>query len=88
MTTPLLHDMSCEEVVRAVWAYLDGETDPDATARIRAHLATCDHCRDLYTFEGAFLRTLSRVLDEPLDTSALRSRIIHALREQGLPEPR
>ena len=87
MTTPSIPETSCEEVVRAVWAYFDGEIDSEDEIRIRAHLATCDHCRDLYTFEGAFLRTLSRLLDEPADTSSLRSRIVRALQEQGLPEP-
>ena len=52
------------------------------TARIRAHLDTCAHCRDLYTFEGAFLRTVAELLDAPADdTASLRSRIIHALAE-------
>ncbi len=53
MTTPSLHDLSCEEVAKAVWTYLDAEIDEERAARIRAHLATCAHCRDLYTFEGA-----------------------------------
>ena len=89
MTTPSLHDMSCEEVAKAVWTYLDGEIDAERSARIRAHLDTCDHCRDLYTFEGAFLRTVSRLFDETADdTTSLRSRIIHALADAGLAPPR
>ena len=89
MTTPSLHDMSCEEVAKAVWTYLDGEIDTERAARIRAHLDTCDHCRDLYTFEGAFLRTVSRLLDEPADdTASLRSRIVHALAAAGFATPR
>lgn len=74
--------------MRAVWTYLDGEIDAERAAAIRAHLEVCAHCRDQYTFEGAFLRTLSRLLDEPVDTSALRARILQALREQGYAEPR
>ena len=89
MTTPSLHDMSCEEVAKAVWTYLDGEIDAERAARIRAHLDTCDHCRDLYTFEGAFLRTVSQLFDEPVDdTASLRSRIIHALAAAGFATPR
>lgn len=74
--------LSCEEVARSVWTYLDGEIDAHRATRIREHLDTCDHCRDLYTFEGAFLRTVARLLDEPGDTSALRSRIVDALQRQ------
>jgi len=88
MTTSSLHQLSCEEVARAVWTYLDGEVDADRARDIRAHLATCDHCRDMYTFEGAFLRTVARLLDEAEDVSALRSRVIDALRRDGFTDNR
>ena len=83
MTMQSLHQLSCEEVARAVWTYLDGEIDAQRAAQIRAHLDTCDHCRDLYTFEGAFLRTVAQLLDGSDDVSELRSRIVDALRSQG-----
>jgi anti-sigma factor (TIGR02949 family) len=86
MTMPSLHQLSCAEVSLAVWTYLDGEITAERAAHIRAHLATCDHCRDMYTFEGAFLRTVSRLLDESDDVSALRSRIVDALRRDGYAE--
>jgi anti-sigma factor (TIGR02949 family) len=79
MTIPTVHDLSCAEVALAVWNYLDGEMTAERASRIRAHLDTCDHCRDMYTFEGAFLRTVTRMLDEPGDLSALRRRIVDAL---------
>lgn len=83
MTIQSLHQLSCEEVARAVWTYLDGEIDAQRAAQIRAHLDTCDHCRDMYTFEGAFLRTVAQLLDASADVSELRSRIVDALRSQG-----
>jgi anti-sigma factor (TIGR02949 family) len=83
MTMPSLHELSCAEVSLAVWTYLDGEMTPQRASRIRAHLETCDHCRDMYTFEGVFLQTVSRLLDESADVSALRSRIVEALRREG-----
>lgn len=83
MTMPSLHQLSCEEVARAVWTYLDGEIEADRVSLIRAHLDTCDHCRDLYTFEGAFLRTVAQLLDDAADVSELRSRILEALRHEG-----
>ena len=88
MMAPTLREMSCEEVVREVWAHLDGELTPDVAERIQAHLELCDHCRDLYTFEGAFIRAVSRLLNEPADYSALRSRVVEALRERGFELPR
>ena len=86
MTMQSLHQLSCAEVAVAVWTYLDGEIGADRASYIRAHLAMCEHCRDLYTFEGAFLRTVARLLDESDDVSALRSRIVTALRGQGFGE--
>jgi anti-sigma factor (TIGR02949 family) len=86
MTMPSLHQLSCAEVSLAVWQYLDGEVTPERASHIRAHLEICDHCRDMYTFEGAFLRTVSRELNQSDDLSALRSRIVDALRREGYDE--
>ena len=75
--------MSCDEAVQVLWAYLDRELDEVLRERVREHLAECAHCRQHYTFEGRFLETVSRVIDEPVDTAALRARIIAALHDRG-----
>jgi anti-sigma factor (TIGR02949 family) len=75
--------MPCHEVVGLLWEYLDGELDDVTHERIREHLGACDHCRDHFTFEGAFIRSVAKVLDAPSDTSDLRTRILAALREAG-----
>jgi anti-sigma factor (TIGR02949 family) len=79
--------MSCAEAVRLLWDYLDHELDEAHRGRVRAHLAECDHCRTHYTFEGAFLRTVDRLIEEPIDTAALRRRIVKALAEKGYDTP-
>jgi mycothiol system anti-sigma-R factor len=83
MTTNLDTLMPCHEVVALLWEYLDGELDDAMRARIREHRDHCHHCTDHFTFEGAFLRTVTRVIDEPCETGALRQRILTALREEG-----
>ena len=83
MTTNLDTLMPCHEVVALLWEYLDGALDDAMRTRIREHLDHCDHCTDHFTFEGAFLRTVTRVIDEPCETGALRQRILTALREEG-----
>jgi anti-sigma factor (TIGR02949 family) len=75
--------MSCAEIVQLLWDYLDSELDAERAAVVRRHLDHCAHCRDHFTFEGAFLRAIDAVIDEPLDTAALRIRIITALRAAG-----
>ena len=87
MTVATLDPISCEEVVRAVWDYLDGEIDIGARERIREHLEICDHCLGQYNFEGAFLRTVSRVLDDGGDVASLRARIERAMNETSFLGP-
>lgn len=80
MTKP---DLTCADAVRMLWDYLDGELDAPRREQVRAHLTECAHCRDQYTFEGAFLETVDRLIDEPIDTTVLRLRIVAALRRRG-----
>ena len=87
MTTRDIAGIPCEEVIRSVWDYLDHEIDADLKERIRHHLELCDHCRDQYTFEGAFLRSVSRLLDDADDDTSLRSRIEMALVKHGFEKP-
>jgi mycothiol system anti-sigma-R factor len=87
MTVSTVDPISCEEVVRAVWDYLDDEIDVDRKERIREHLAICDHCFGQFNFEGAFLRAVSRVLDEDGDVASLRARIERAMDEMSFQRP-
>jgi mycothiol system anti-sigma-R factor len=83
MTTRPSDQLSCEEVVQLLWDYLDGELDEVRRERIRAHLAECDHCAGQFTFEGAFVRAIGNLIEEPLDTTSLRHRILTRLVAQG-----
>ena len=87
MTPPTVDHIPCEHVIMSVWDYLDEEIDADRKERIRQHLELCDHCRGQYTFEGAFLRTVSRLLDDDADTESLRRRIETALVKHGFERP-
>jgi anti-sigma factor (TIGR02949 family) len=87
MTTPAKPEtkapMSCDEAVRVLWEYLDTELDDLLRDRVREHLVECAHCRDQYTFEGKFLHAVGSLMDEPIETEALRARILAALRARG-----
>lgn len=86
MTDERAQPMSCEEVVRLVWAYLDDEIDDERRRRVREHLALCGPCRDHFTFDGAFLRSVARLIDVPDDAAPLRARVLEALRAEGYDE--
>jgi mycothiol system anti-sigma-R factor len=83
MTERTVAHIPCEHVIRSVWDYLDDEIDAERKARIRHHLELCDHCRDHYTFEGAFLRSVRRLLDNDDEKASLRARIERALIDHG-----
>ena len=87
MTSHSVDHIPCEHVIRSVWDYLDDEIDADRKERIRQHLELCDHCRDQYTFEGAFLRSVSRLLDDDAGDESLRERIESALIKHGFGKP-
>ncbi|MFQ5889588.1 MAG: zf-HC2 domain-containing protein [Gemmatimonadota bacterium] len=46
---------SCEESLRYVYEYLDGELDSATSARIDEHLRTCRRCYPHFNFERLFL---------------------------------
>lgn len=78
-----MHDapdpMTCDEMVRALWAYLDRAVDPVSMERIDAHLGDCVHCRSHAEFERTLLdhiRALRREHDEP---EVLRERVLELL---------
>ena len=75
--------MSCEHVVRLLWDYLDDELDTRLRYHVRQHLDVCRHCREHFTFEGAFLRAVASHLDDPTDVTTLRARIAGALGAEG-----
>ena len=87
MTTPVKpaekDSMTCHEAVQVLWDYLDRELDDAMRDRVREHLEECAHCRNQYTFEGHFLRTVGNIVEAPIETSALRERIVTALRARG-----
>ena len=86
MTTPApASELSCEEVVRVIWDYLDEELDDARRLQIRGHLAECEHCAGQATFAGAFLRRVRSVIDSPSDTEPLRLRILASLARQQAP---
>jgi anti-sigma factor (TIGR02949 family) len=83
MTSTGNDPMSCDEAVQVLWEYLDRELDHALRERVRNHLEQCRHCRSQYTFEGHFLRTVGSVVEAPIETTALRERILEALRGRG-----
>ena len=85
-TEPLDWPEDCEEVVRKLWDYLDGELDEDASAKIDAHLESCEHCRSHADFERNLVGQLSQLRREHTDPEGLRTSVLATLKAAGLGE--
>ena len=78
--------LDCEAVMRQLWAYLDDELTPARMGAIHEHLALCQPCQSHIDFEHAFLAALSEAQRAEPVSSALRVRVMEALRREGFVE--
>ena len=78
MTLP---PVDCTAAMRQLWDYLDGEIDAATWDAITIHLATCTGCRSHVEFARSFLTKVETSPVWSADVSALKDRVIAALRE-------
>lgn len=74
------HEISCEEVIERLFAYLDGELEDVSQETIDRHLA---HCRDCFT-RAEFEKRLRARVAKSVSTTApqrLRTRVRFLLEE-------
>ena len=58
-------DLSCQEIVELVTAYLEGDLDEDMSRAFEEHLAACPGC-EMYVEQ--FRITIARLGEVPLET--------------------
>lgn len=76
--------MTCDEVMRQLWDFLDGELTADRMLAIEAHLARCERCHPHAEFERAFLRAVAGAMRrEPAHAPGLAHRVRELLRADG-----
>ena len=81
-------DFDCEQTVRRLWDYLDGELGALDLAKVDAHLAECDRCPPHFAFERRFLDAVraartATLTPAPDKTRALRGRVLAMLAADG-----
>jgi len=76
--------MDCEQVVRELWDYLDGELTEERMNEVRAHLKACRGCFPHFDFERAFLEALAKSKAEHAAPDDLRKKVVAKLRKAGL----
>ena len=73
-------EMTCEERVELVTAYLDGVLPAAERARFDAHLADCPYCRIYLEQMQQTLRILGSLPEQTLSPAA-RDALLHAFRD-------
>lgn len=79
--SPATEELSCEEAVRSVYEYLDGELPSDHAERVRRHVEICRRCYPYFNFERAFLDYVQDRGLKPSRSRALEERLRRLLEE-------
>ena len=75
----------CNETLREIYEYLDGELTNDEKARLRHHLEECQPCFEAFDFEAELREVIRKRCTESVPNS-LRDKVRLAL-EQADAEP-
>lgn len=79
--------ISCEEALRLVHDFLDGELDGVTPAEVKAHFEVCQACYPHLRLEQAFRDAMRRACARECAPPALREKVERLLSETGsLPE--
>ncbi len=79
--------MSCEEAIKLIDGYLDGQLDPIANQAIEQHLRECHNCDQAYKTHGSLIRAIGNATPYYKAPAELRERIQSSLREEMADRP-
>src|SRR6266404_1462531 len=79
--------MDCEEAIKLMDGYLDGELDPITSQAIEQHLRDCGKCEQAYKTHGSLIRAIGNATPYFKAPAALRERIQSSLREEMAERP-
>ena len=79
--------MTCDEAIKLMDGYLDGELDPITNQTIEQHLRECQKCGEAYKTHSALIRSIGKATPYYKAPSGLRERIQASLREEIAERP-
>ena len=79
--------MNCEEAVKLMDGYLDGELDPITSQAIEQHLRDCGHCDQAYKTHGSLIHAIGNATPYFKASAELRERIQSSLRKETSEQP-
>ena len=74
--------MTCDEAIKLMDGYLDGELDPITSQAIEQHLRECGRCDQAYKTHGSLIRALGNATPYFKAPAELRERIQSSLRQE------
>ena len=79
--------MNCEEAIRLMDGYLDGELDPITSQGIEQHLHECQKCDQAYKTQRSLIAAIGNATPYYKTPAGLRERIQSSLREEITEDP-
>jgi anti-sigma factor RsiW len=79
--------MNCEEAIKLMDGYLDGELDPITNQAIEQHLRDCGRCDQAYKMHGSLIRAIGNATPYFKAPTGLQERIRSSLREETTEHP-
>jgi len=79
--------MNCEQAIKLIDGYLDGELDPIASQAIEQHLRECHNCDQAYKTHGSLIRAIGNATPYFKASAELRERIQSSLRKETTGDP-
>ena len=73
------HDTPCDEVLQAVYAYIDGEMTAEDHHVIREHLDECSPCLRQYGIEQEVKALVARCCGSEVAPAELRAKVVSRL---------
>ena len=79
--------MTCDEAIKLMDGYLDGELDPITSQTIEQHLRECGRCDQAYKTQGSLIRAIGNATPYFKAPAELRERIQSSLRKETTGQP-
>src|SRR5437773_5832023 len=79
--------MTCEEAIKLMDGYLDGELDPITSQAIEQHLRDCHNCDQAYKTHGSLIRAIGNATSYFKASPELRERVQSSLRKETTGHP-
>lgn len=79
-----MKNITCQEALRAVYEYLDGEMEPDDADAVKHHFDVCKGCYPHLAFTASFHEALHRAAQgQPPCPTDLRDRVAGLLAQES-----